>query len=368
MSYLDRVREALRDFEARRLRRIARERSDAAEGVLLDFSSNDYLGLSDHHAVVAALHAARRVGSGGSRLLAGAFPEHAALERDLAAFVGREKALLFSSGYHAAIGTIGALSALVGAAYSDALNHACIIDGLRVTRLQRHIYPHASFADVRRGEDLHTGALVVSESIFGMDGDAVDLRAMVRALGPEDVLLVDEAHAMGVVGEHGGGLAYGIDDQRVVVMGTLSKAFGALGGFVAGPAPLIDYLQTSARTFIFDTALPPAVAEAARAAVFLAREADAQRKHLTALGRRLREGLRALGYAVPDGIGPIVPVLVGEADPTLALAGRLRERGINAPPILPPTVPPGTCRLRVTLRAHHVFEDVDRLLAALEAG
>lgn len=366
MSYLQRVDAALRDLERRRLRRIVRERSDASEGVLLDFSSNDYLGLAEHPAVVAALRAARRVGSGGSRLLAGAYAEHAALERELASYVGREKALLFSSGYHAALGAIVALSKVADAAYSDELNHACLIDGLRATRLVRHIYPHARFAaGVQRGEDLHRGALVVSESIFGMDGDAVDLRAMLAALGENDVLLVDEAHALGVAGEHGGGLALGLDDPRVLVMGTLSKAFGALGGFVAGPAVVIEYLQTAARTFIFDSALPPAVADAARTAVFLARESDQARTDLDALGARLRSGLRALGYAVPEGIGPIVPVLVGEEEATLALAARLRERGINAPPIRPPTVPAGTCRLRVTLRAAHRLEDIERLLTAL---
>ncbi|MDE2573305.1 MAG: aminotransferase class I/II-fold pyridoxal phosphate-dependent enzyme, partial [bacterium] len=303
MSYLNRVSAALRDLESRKQRRVVRERSDASEGILLDFSSNDYLGLAEHPAVVAALRAARRVGSGGSRLLAGAHAEHAALERELAAFVGRERALLFSSGYHAALGTILALSAVVDAAYSDERNHACLIDGLRATRLARHVYAHGGFGGVQRGEDLHRGALVVSESIFGMDGDAVDLRALLGALGENDVLLVDEAHALGVAGERGGGLAFGLEDPRVLVMGTLSKAFGALGGFVAGPAVVIDYLQTAARTFIFDTALPPAVAEAARTAVFLARESNEARKHLAALGASLRGGLCALGYTVPEGIG-----------------------------------------------------------------
>ncbi|MDE2571335.1 MAG: aminotransferase class I/II-fold pyridoxal phosphate-dependent enzyme, partial [bacterium] len=345
--------------------RVVKERRDAAQGEWLDFTSNDYLGLAEHPEVVGALRAARRVGSGGSRLLAGAHAEHAALERELAEYVGRERALLFASGYHAALGAIGALAKVVGSAYFDALNHACLIDGLRGTRLPRHIYRHLAFAGAARGADRGSGALVVSESIFGMDGDAADPRALLAALGPDDVLLIDEAHALGVEGTHGAGLAYGVDDPRVLVLGTLSKAFGAHGGFVAGPAIVIDYLQTAARTFIFDTALPPSIAEAARAGLRVACGSDAARAHLAALGDRLRRGLRSLGYAVGEGRGPVVPVLVGGEEPVLALAAALRERDIDAPPIRPPTVPPGACRLRVTLRATHSMADVDRLLEAL---
>ncbi len=348
------------------MRRIVPERS--ARDVAVDFSSNDYLGLAQHPAVVDALRSARRVGSGGSRLLGGSHAAHRALELELAAYVGREKALLFTSGYHAALGAIGSLACAVDGVYSDALNHACLIDGIRATRLERHVYPHASFAGAARAADAVRGALVVSESLFGMDGDAVDLRAMLELLGPNDVLLVDEAHALGVAGEHGGGLAYGIDDPRVVVLGTLSKAFGALGGFVAGPGVVIDYLQTAARTFIFDSALPPAVAEAARAGVALAFGYDERRQHLGFLSERLRSGLRVRGYAVPEGTGPIVPVLVGDAGATLALAARLRARGIDAPAVRPPTVPPGTSRLRITLRVTHEPANVDQLLAELSGA
>jgi 8-amino-7-oxononanoate synthase len=362
-GYLDRLAERLAALERQSLRRTVRVRSDYAEGELLDFSSNDYLGLSQHPAVVGALRSATRVGSGGSRLLAGAFEAHRRLEEELAAFTGREKALLFSSGYHAAIGAIGGLAGVVSAACSDELNHACLIDGLRLTRLERRVYPHRRFSKQDQAD-----ALIVTESLFGVDGDAIDVAAILREMGPNDVLLVDEAHALGVAGEHGAGFAYGIDDPRLIVMGTLSKAFGALGGFVAGPRPAIEYLESVARTFIFDTALPPAVAEAACTGVRLAREADRDRAHLVRLGTRLRGAVQALGFRVPDGVGPIVPIVVGPVDATLDLAARLRQSGINAPPIRPPTVPAGTSRLRVTLRATHTDADVDRLVAALARG
>lgn len=362
MSYLRRIEQRLEELEREGLRRTVRPSSDYARGELLDFSSNDYLGLSVHPDVVAALRRAERVGSGGSRLLAGAFEEHRKLEEDLATFTGRECALLFSSGYHAALGAIGALAHAAEACWSDRLNHASLIDAIRTTRLVRHVYPHLQFSQKGRSSE---PALVVTESLFGVDGDVADLPRVLDELGSDDILFVDEAHALGVLGTDGRGLAYEIRDSRVVVMGTLSKAFGAHGGFVAGPEPLIDYLQSAARAFIFDTALPPAVADAARAGVRLAREARDARANLLRLAARLRKELIARGYRVPDGIGPIVPVIVGDVTPTLELAARLREGGINAPPIRPPTVPEGTCRLRITLRATHTDGDIDRLLAAL---
>jgi 8-amino-7-oxononanoate synthase len=359
-GYLERIDAQLAELERKGVRRTVRTQSDYADGIMLDFSSNDYLGLARHPDVVAALHNATCAGSGGARLLAGAFTEHRALEEELAAYTGRESALLFSSGYHAALGAIGGLARVVRACYSDELNHACLIDGIRLTRLERTIFPHAAFAGTSGAS-----ALVVTESIFGVDGDAVDLRAILAQMGDDDVLLVDEAHALGVAGDHGGGLAFGVEDPRLIVMGTLSKAFGAHGGFVAGPHQVIEYLQSVARAFIFDTALPPAIAEAGRAGVRLAREADGSRVHLARLGERLRREVRARGLRVLGEMGAIVPIVIGEVEPTLALAARLRKAGINAPPIRPPTVPQGTSRLRITLRATHTDEDIDRLIAAL---
>jgi len=359
LSYLRRARRVLDELDAGNLRRTIREHRDD----VVDFSSNDYLGLSRHGTVVGALRAARRAGSGGARLLAGAHPEHRALEEALAELVRREAVLLFSSGYMAALGAIGALASCVDAAYSDALNHACLIDGLRATKLTRTIYPHLALPQRR-----DPAAMIVSETIFGMDGDGIDTGALVAALGTDDVALLDEAHALGIAGPGGGGLAAGLDDPRIVVVGTLSKALGALGGFVAGPQTAIALLRNTARTFVFDSALPPAVAAAARTAVGIvaSAEGEALRERLASRASRLRAALERLGRSA-DGSGAVIPIVVGDASEVLAVAAALAERGLRVPAIRPPTVPQGTSRLRITLRADHTDDEIDALASALAA-
>jgi 8-amino-7-oxononanoate synthase len=361
VSYLDRVRAELAIVTATQRRRVAR--AGVPSGAI-DFSSNDYLGLSRDGRVVAAMHATDRVGSGGSRLLGGAGAEHAELERALAEWTGRERALLFSSGYLAAIGAIVALAPCVNVAYSDESVHACIIDGLRLTKLERHIVPHATLPD--RAADARA-ALVVTESAFGMDGSFAPLAALGALLRDEDVLLVDEAHALGLFGTAGNGLAATLRDERVVIIGTLSKALGAAGGFVAGPAEVVELLTSTARTFIFDTALPPAIAAAAERALRIVRgpEGDALRSRSHAHATRVRDELRSLGYDVRGEDGPIVPVIAGSERAALVLARGLEERGLYAPAIRPPTVRPGTSRLRITIRADHTPADIDVLLRAM---
>jgi 8-amino-7-oxononanoate synthase len=359
VSYLDRVRAALDAIRAQdRYRAIApRARDD-----MMDFSSNDYLALARHRQVVQAFRLAQRVGSGGARLLGGAHREHSLLEEELAIWLGRERALLFSSGYHAAFGAIAVLGRVVERIYSDALNHASLIDGIRLAGTPRVIYPHRALPP-RAQRD--TPALIVTESIYGMDGDHADLPGMLADLGPEDVLLIDEAHALGVVGPQGAGLARALDDPRVVVMGTLSKAFGAHGGFIAGPAELIELLINAARTFIFDTALPPQLALAARVALVQVRGGDDLRGHLHDVVRHLRAGLRSLQLPAIDDPAPIVPVVLGSESAALNLAQRLEEKKIVAPAIRPPTVPPGTSRLRLSLRVDHQREHIDLFIEAL---
>lgn len=361
MSYLDRVRAELAIVDAARRRRFARP---ALPPNAVDFSSNDYLGLARDARVVAALRASERVGSGGSRLLGGAHPEHAALEAELAAWTGREAARLFSSGYLAAIGALTALAACVDVAYSDELVHACIIDGLRLTKLERHIVPHAALPE--RSRDARP-ALVVTESVFGMDGSRAPLEALRAQLRDGDVLLVDEAHALGVAGPAGGGYVAALRDERVVVIGTLSKALGAAGGFVAGPLEVVELLTSTARTFIFDTALPPAVAAAAGRALEIARGADGDqlRARLHAIAARVRAELRGLGYHVRGDEGPAIAVIAGSETAALDLARGLEARGIYAPAIRPPTVPHGSCRVRLTVCAHHSDAQIDALLQAM---
>jgi 8-amino-7-oxononanoate synthase len=359
VSYLQRVAAALAEIDAIGLRRTIRE----DHGGLVDFSSNDYLGLARHPHVLAALHSANRAGSGGSRLLAGAYPEQSALEAALAQLVQREDALLFSSGYLAALGVAGALARFAQAAYSDELNHACLIDALRLTPLPRTIYPHLALPPA--GER-SSRALILSETAFGMDGDLLDVAALAGSLHDDDIAILDEAHALGVFGPDGGGCAAGISDPRVVVIGTLSKAFAALGGFVAGPQAAIELLRNTARTFVFDTALPPAIAAAAHAAVRISSSAEGaeRRGRLHALAERLRAGLANLGHPV-HGSGPVVSLVIGAPQDAVELAQVLASRGLCVPAIRPPTVPAGTSRLRITVRADHTPQQIEALLAAL---
>ena len=359
MSYLDRIRARLAIVGAARRDRHAPAQLPAGA---IDFSSNDYLGLSRDRRVVGALHAAERAGSGGSRLLAGAHPEHADLENALAQWTGRERARLFSSGYLAAIGAITSLAACVDLAYSDELVHACVIDGLRLTKLERHIVPHRTFPSRANARP----ALIATESAFGMDGSLAPLSAFVSLLRENDVLVIDEAHALGIAGRGGSGHAAAFRDPRIVIVGTLSKALGAAGGFVAGPAEVIDLLTSTARSFMFDTALPPAIAAAASRALTIVRgtEGDALRARSGARSDRVRGELRELGYDVRGETGPIVPIVLGSEETALVLARGLAERGIHAPAIRPPTVPAGSSRLRIAVRTDHTEEDIGLLLRA----
>jgi 8-amino-7-oxononanoate synthase len=329
---------------------------------LIDFSSNDYLGLATDSQAVQAFKHATRVGSGGARLLGGRHREHSLLEEELAAWLGRDAALLFSSGYLAALGGIATLAQTVRAIYSDDRNHASIIDGVRSTHLPRHIYPHGMLPS-RAERD--SGALIATESIFSMDGDSVGPADLLAKLGDDDVLFLDEAHALGVVGPEGSGLARTLNDERVVVMGTLSKSLGAQGGFIAGPVPVVELLVNRARTFIFDTALPPAIALAARIALTLTRRGDDRRVRLLANVAQLRAGLRQLGFPTIESPSPIVPLVLGTEERALAVAAHLMQRRIFAPAIRPPTVPLGGSRIRFSIRADHTPEQIELVLGAL---
>ncbi len=366
MTYLDRARAQLREFEEQALLRVPRRQVPASA---LDFASNDYLGLARDSRVIAAQRNAPLAGSGGSRLLSGAHPEHAALEEQLAAWTRRERALLFSSGYLAVLGAIVTLAAFVRAAYSDALVHASAIDALRLTKLPRRILAHNALPHRRQGDD---AALIATETLFGMDGSRAPLDALIAGLNASDVLIVDEAHAFGVHGDHGAGLAARLSDERIIVIGTLSKALGTAGGFVAGPADAIALLATTARTFVFDTAPAPAVVAAARAAVTIAQssEGDALRRRLTSNATHLRIGLRERGFAEVAGSDDtaIVAVIIGSAAEALACARELETGGIFAPAIRPPTVPAGTSRLRFVVRADHTKKEIDTLLEVFGAA
>jgi 8-amino-7-oxononanoate synthase len=363
----------------RRLRPIG-SASDAEVEVegrrLLLLSSNNYLGLATHPALRAAATAALErwgCGTGASRLIAGHLELHADVEAKLARFKGTEAALLFPSGYQANVGTITALVGPGDHVFSDALNHASIIDGCRLSRATVHVYPHR---DVRTLEAelaaTRTGGrrLIVTDSIFSMDGDRAPLRELAAlAEHYHSSLMIDEAHASGVLGPDGAGLARadGLTSRVDVHMGTLGKALGGAGAYVAGSRLLIEWLSNRARSFVFTTGLAPAAVAAAGAALDVVAAEPERRATLQANAARLRAGLGELGLDA-RGEDHIVPVLVGDNRRTLAFAEALRIRGVLAQAIRPPTVPAGTARLRVTPMATHTPAQLDRALDAFAAA
>ena len=341
---------------------------------VLSLCSNNYLGIANHPALIdAATRAARDlgVGSGASRLISGSMRIHHDLEEQLAAFKGTERALLFTSGYHANLGTIAALVGAGDAVFSDELNHASLIDGCRISRADIHVYRHADSGDLDRalgGAAAARRKLIVTDSIFSMDGDAAPLREICDIAERHGAMvMVDEAHATGVLGASGAGLAeaLGLRQRVTVQMGTLGKALGAFGAYVAARGDVIDHLVNSARTFVFTTALPPPIAAAASAALGLVRDEPWRRERLRDNARRLRRALMTLGYSVPGGDeAHILPVMIGGADETMRLSDALLEHGVFAHGIRPPTVPPGTSRIRATVMATHSHADIDDAAAA----
>ncbi|RMF42959.1 MAG: 8-amino-7-oxononanoate synthase [Planctomycetota bacterium] len=338
----------------------------------LDFGSNDYLGLRDHPEVVRAVRQAAAAGSGASPVLRGYTDVQRGLETELAQWSGQDSGLVFSSGYS---GNLGVLSCLVGSEdliLSDRLNHASLIDGCRLSRATIGVFPHreAGYVDtyLRNNRHRFRRVIVLTESVFSMDGDAAPLSDLLEITAHRDAaLVVDEAHAVGVYGHRGAGLLEELGGQSAVLLklGTLSKALGAAGGYAVGESPAIEYLVNRCRSYVFSTAPSPAVLAAARTSLRLLQHMHAQRQALRARSIALRERLRAIGAQVPSGDAPIVPVILGGEDRVLAIARQLLHQGIYVPAIRPPTVPVGACRLRISLSTRHTAEDLDRLLAAL---
>jgi 8-amino-7-oxononanoate synthase len=331
---------------------------------VVTFASNDYLGLTHHPRVIAAAHAALDrwgVGSGASRLIVGSRPLHAELEVELAAWKGTEAALLFPTGFAANLGVLATLGGPDVTILSDELNHASIVDGARLARADVRVYRHGDLDHLAKLLVDVTAAgggpvIVVTDSAFSMDGDVVDVAALVDTCADHDALVVlDEAHA--VLGPRVDLAAAAARGVTVVRVGTLSKALGSLGGFVAGPRRYVGLLRNRARPFIFTTAPTPADVAAALAAVRVVRSAEG-----VALVARLRAHVERLRPGHPT---PIVPVVLGEEAAALAAADDLLAQGLLVPAIRPPTVPVGSSRLRVALSAAHTGEQVDRLVAAL---
>ncbi len=340
--------------------------------VLTLFSSNDYLGLAHHPAVIAACQEAAAcfgVGSGAAHLVCGHTPPHAGLERDLAAFLGRERALVFSTGYMANVGIVSTLASLRHVVYQDRLNHASLLDGSMLGRTRWRRYPHKDTDQLARWLDAGKPALVVTDGVFSMDGDQAPLRTLARLCEAHQAwLMVDDAHGIGVCGAAGRGSVEqaGLSAAQVpILMATFGKALGTFGAFVAGDNDLIDYLIQKARPYIYTTALPPAIAAATRRSLQLIDEEPWRRDRLRERIRQLRNGLRQLEIPLIADETPIQPLVIGDNTRTLALSEQLYSRGFLVGAIRPPTVPPGSARLRITLSAAHSRAQVDALVNCL---
>jgi 8-amino-7-oxononanoate synthase len=340
---------------------------------VLCFASNDYLGLAgDERLVRASIAALESAGAGAaaSPLISGHMELHAVLERELAEWLGCEAAVLFGSGYHANIGTIAALVRPEDEVFSDALNHASLIDGCRLARARVSIYPHRDTAALGRALAASRARrrLVVTDSVFSMDGDVAPLAEIAALAERHDAwMMVDEAHATGVFGPEGAGLVAELElGSRVTVrMGTLGKALGGYGAFVAGSRPLVDWLVNRARAYVYSTALPPAIVGAVRASVAIARSEADRRESLWRNARRLHAGLARAGLAPAPLESPIVPLVLGASRTALDVARRSLADGVLSPAIRPPTVPEGTARLRLTPIATHTDEQIDRAVSTL---
>ncbi len=341
---------------------------------MLAFCSNDYLGLAAHPEVRAAFQrGAERygVGSGAAHLISGHSRAHHALEEELAAFTGRPRALLFSTGYMANLGLVSALMGRGDQLFEDRLNHASLIDAAQLSRARLRRYAHGDMSVL--GDQLDQAPvgerMILTDGVFSMDGDLAPLPELAAlARRHRAWLMVDDAHGLGVLGESGAGSLehFGLGSAQVpILMGTLGKALGGFGAFVAGSDDLIETLIQQARSYIYTTAPPPALAEAVRASLRLVRDEPWRRERLGQLVARFRAGTAKLGLPLMTSTTPIQPLLAGSAERALAWSRQLEEQGILVTAIRPPTVPEGSARLRITLSAAHSDDQLERLLAAL---
>lgn len=347
---------------------------------LINFCSNDYLGLANHPEVISAFKQGADeygVGSGASHLINGHSRAHHLLEEELADFVGRPRALLFSTGYMA---NLGVLTALVGSGdvvMQDRLNHASLIDAglLSGARCQRYLHadPKSLHEHLSKFKSKQKDGrrLIVTDGVFSMDGDLAPLPELANiAMQEESWLMVDDAHGLGVMGEDGRGVLshFQMSNEQVpILMGTLGKAFGTFGAFVAGSEALIETLIQQARSYVYTTALPPAVAAATSVSLRLLQSENWRREKLNSLIKRFRAGVSELGLSLMDSSTPIQPILLGNVEKTLAVSEALYKQGLFVSAIRPPTVPEGSARLRITFSASHTEEQVDQLLSALDA-
>lgn len=340
---------------------------------IINFCSNDYLGLSQNETVIAAFKNAADiygVGSGSAHLICGHSKPHHALEEELAEFTKRERALLFSTGYMANVGTINALVESSDFVFEDKLNHASLLDGGLSSGANFKRYPHADLLQLEKFLKKTNGKkLIVTDGVFSMDGDVAPLRDLANLAQQQNAqLMVDDAHGFGVLGKTGGGLVEELNlttSDVPILMGTLGKAFGTFGAFIVGSETLIETLIQFARTYIYTTALPPAVAEATRVSLQIIVTESWRREKLRALIAHFKTGAAQLNLPLMPSDSPIQPLLVGDSFQALTLSQQLLEAGFLVSAIRPPTVPKNKARLRITFSTLHEFEDVTRLLETL---
>ncbi|MHC4183321.1 MAG: 8-amino-7-oxononanoate synthase [Planctomycetota bacterium] len=343
----------------------------------ISFCSNNYLGLANHSEVVKAVEDAVGKygwGAGASRLVSGNTELHRALEDEISKFKRKEAAIVFPTGYMANIGTICSLVSSEDLVICDRLNHASIIDGCRLSGATFRVYPHCDVGKLENILKKSTGyprKLIVTDTVFSMDGDLAPLPDIVRIAHEYNAMvMVDEAHGTGVFGENGRGVVehFNLDKKVNIIMGTLSKAVGSLGGFVTGSSDLISYLRNKARTFMYTTALPPAACAASIAGIKLIQRDYSLRESLWRNVHYVKERLKLLNLNVTSLESPIIPIIIGNAEKAVDVSGFLFERGVLIPAIRPPTVPDESSRLRVTIMATHTRDDLDKLLDVLESS
>ena len=341
---------------------------------VLSFCSNDYLGMANHPDIINAFKNAADeygVGSGSAHLISGHSGEHHALEEELAAFTGYERALLFSTGYMANLGVISALCDRHSEIFEDKLNHASLLDAARLSRAKRLRYPHNDMQNLQQRLATTTAEtrLLVSDGVFSMDGDFAPLDSMADICEKNNaILMIDDAHGLGVVGETGRGIKEHFNlgaEQLPVLVGTLGKAFGTAGAFVAGSEALIETLIQKSRSYIFTTAMPAAIAAATRKSLELVEKENWRREKLQQLILRFRTGAKDLGLNLMASSTAIQPVVIGPSKKTTEMSEQLLSKNILISAIRPPTVPEGTSRLRITFSATHSEKHIDTLLGAL---
>jgi 8-amino-7-oxononanoate synthase len=344
-----------------------------AGGACVNFSSNDYLGLANDPRLRAAAHAAidaYGVGAGASPLVSGNLRAHEEAEERFAEFVKLPRALLFPSGYAANLGMLATLANAQAEIFSDRLNHASLIDGMRLARAKVTVYEHADAHDLagRLAASVAPVKIIATDAVFSMDGDVAPLAALAELCERHDAwLCLDDAHGIGVMGPHGrGSLAhFSIASPRILYMATLGKALGGYGAFVCGEASVIEWLMQRARAYVFSTALPPMAAAVATASIAVLSGKDSPVPRLHRNIGRFRQACARAGVALTASTTPIQPIIVGEPGRAVDASARLRERGLLVPAIRPPTVPPDTSRLRVSISAAHSEAEVEALAAAL---